>query len=235
MEVAEAGGLADVLVSGYDDDSLRREVELGTEAGEEGEGLVACARAAGRREVAGDDEEVGGRGPGVLQFDEVAADLSAERVGFASPAEVGPGEVEHGHGALRARTSWRPRVLRCRGRPAASCPPRAAQQAPLFVRVSVGFRDRAVTCPCRAAGIAGAPPGAGVAVDGLADAGEQHAARRIGVGDPDEVDVGDRGKQTLEGDVLDSHREQLALRLFRLGAQGGLPFHPAVGRAPVVL
>ncbi|MER6048763.1 hypothetical protein ABT168_15110, partial [Streptomyces sp. NPDC001793] len=108
VEVPAAGGLADVLVPGDDDDALRRQVELGAQPGEEAERLVALAGAAGGGEVAGDDEEVGRGGAGVLQLDEVAADLPAQRVRFAAAAEVRAGEVQDGQRALVAGSTASP-------------------------------------------------------------------------------------------------------------------------------
>lgn len=102
VEVGQGGGLVHVLCARDDHHALGRQVELGAQGGEEAEGLVALAGAAGGGEVAGDDHQVGGRGSRVPEHDQVAADLAAERVGFAAPPEVGPGQVQDGHGVVAA-------------------------------------------------------------------------------------------------------------------------------------
>lgn len=223
VEVGRGGGLVHVLCARDDHHALGRQVELGAQGGEEAEGLVALAGAAGGGEVAGDDHQVGGRGSRVPEHDQVAADLAAERVGFAAPPEVGPGQVQDGHGVVAAAGGSGRGGLRIEGRPgrtAAARPAGAGERArPEPARVDLlgepdtaraaarrgarrgagrGARRGARRAARSAAGVAGPPAGAGVPVDGLLDPGEQQGACGVGVGDAHQVDVGDRGEESLD-------------------------------------
>lgn len=235
-EVGTGGGLADVLAAGQYGHPVRFEPEQGADPGEEGQRLLALAGAAGGGEVAGDDDEFGRGGAGVGEFDEVAPEgrLEVDRVG--APAEGGAGQVEDGDRLASGGAADGLRVLGPGGGAAAAGP------AGVAARVRGGGEvlgaAGAGACPRRGAvavaRVAGGQLGAGPALHRLGDPGQQQPPGAVGLGDADQVDVGEGGEQAVHRDVLDPDRHQPPFRLVRVGAQRGLPLHPAVAGALVV-
>lgn len=230
-EVGPAGGLVDVVAAGDEGDPVRFEAEQRTQSGEEGERLVELAGAAGGGEVAGDDQQVGRGRPGVGELDEIAPDRRLQLGRILPPPERGTGQVQHGDRLARRRVPGEARVGRRRGGPAAPGPAGPPE------RPSGGGRDRHGGGGRERRAVArvlGPQAGPGPPVEGLPDAGEEQVTGGGRIGDGHQVDVGDGGEQPLDRDVLDPDRQQPALGRVRVGAQRGLPLHPAVPGTLVV-
>ncbi len=239
-EVGLAGRLVDVLAARDEGDPVRFEPEQRAQPGEEGEGLLELAPAAGGGQITGDDQQVRGGRPGIRQLDQVPPDRRLQLGGLLPPAEGGPGQLEHGdrlplarrrgHPRIRRRRGGSaPRIRRRRGGPAPPRPPRPAERPPGPRGGRGGRYGTAVRT-----GIAGRQAGPGPPVQRLPHPGEQQFPRRSRLGDRHQVHIGDGGQQPLHRDVLDPHGDQPPLRRVRIGAQRGLPLHPPVPRALVV-
>ena len=74
------------------------------------------------------------------------------------------------------------------------------------------------------------PGGLGPPSQCVTQPGQQSLPGRVRVGDLHQIQVGDRGEQTLQRAVLNADRDELCA----VGAQRGLPFHAPVVRLEIV-